>query len=933
MAKVIAGVYEIQEKIGSGGGGVVYLGRHLRLDKAVVLKADKRSLTTKPETLRREVDMLKSLSHTYIPQVYDFVQEDGIVYTVMDYIEGESLDKILKRGLLPPQPQLIQWACQVLEALVYLHGQPPYGILHADIKPSNIILRRNGDICLIDYNIALALGEDGAVKAGYSAGYASPEHYGSESVFEANSLTGSRAGRNPVMLDVRSDIYSLGATLYHLVSGVRPAQDSDAIKPLTSEQCSPAVAKIIQKAMSKDPAKRYQSAAEMLEAFRELYTCDKRVLRRTRRMRISAVLSALVFLTGGFSTYVGLRQQEQRQEALTLAGYSADELAKGNVSGAVSYAMQAIPQTESIFHAPVTPQARKALTDALQVYDLSDKFRPLDVVELPAAPYEIRISPDGSRFAVLYQSEAAIYDTESRTCLVKLPVIDSAQADIFFTDSAHIVYAGNDGVTCYDLERQKVVWTGGEAVKLALSGDKKTVAAVGRDGEKAVVYHMKDGTVRTERSFDGKRMGAAYNDIFANPHNRVLSLNEDGTMLAVSFEDGALMVYDLDDPENDLIMYDASDYTGFEGAFCKKYFAFTAEKSDQSLFGLIDTDEGVYVGELESRTPMHVRTDDNGIWLSQADLLVCFDMETLEDQEMAFTDQRMIRTFASDGNHAVVVTEDPGFAFFDSGANQMSYEDTEKLYDFVELSQGYAIFANRDQPSVRVMKLEDHAETTVLSYDARYRHDEARISHDGSRAMLFDYEGFRIYDRNGKKAAEGMFPDAEKIYDQQFRKTDSDSWLEVIWYDGTVRSYSAFDGAMMKEEKRDPPSKDLYEEFLTADYRFTSELHEPPRVYDLETGALVKELEKDSYLTYVTETEEYIMTEYVTADGERYGLLLDKELETLARLPDLCDLEDGNAVFDYQSGDLRQCRLYSLPELITLGEQYSNKKLPKGETR
>ena len=109
---------------------------------------------------------------SYIPQVYDFVQEDGVVYTVMDYIEGESMDRILKRGAVPGQPQVIQWTVQLLEALCYLHSQPPHGILHGDIKPANIMLRPDGDICLIDYNIALALGEDGAVRAGFSRGYA-----------------------------------------------------------------------------------------------------------------------------------------------------------------------------------------------------------------------------------------------------------------------------------------------------------------------------------------------------------------------------------------------------------------------------------------------------------------------------------------------------------------------------------------------------------------------------------------------------------------------------------------------------------------------------------------------------------------------------------------------------------------------------------------
>lgn len=180
MAQIIAGLYEIQNQIGAGGGGIVYLGRHIRLDKQVVLKADKRKLSADTETLRREVDMLKNLTHTYIPRVYDFVQEGDTVYTVMDYIEGESLDKFLGRGQKITQPQIIKWACQLLAALKYLHSRPPHGILHGDIKPANIMLRPTGDICLIDYNIALALGEDGAVKVGFSKGYASPEHYGAD---------------------------------------------------------------------------------------------------------------------------------------------------------------------------------------------------------------------------------------------------------------------------------------------------------------------------------------------------------------------------------------------------------------------------------------------------------------------------------------------------------------------------------------------------------------------------------------------------------------------------------------------------------------------------------------------------------------------------------------------------------------------------------
>ena len=158
-SRIIAGIYELGQEIGAGGGGIVYLGRHVRLDKQVVLKADKRKLSVGEEKLRNEVDLLKGLSHTYIPQVYDFVQVEDTVYTVMDYVEGESLDKLLKRGQTIPQRIVVKWACQLLEALSYLHSQKPHGILHGDIKPANIMMRPDGDICLFVLILRWRLGK------------------------------------------------------------------------------------------------------------------------------------------------------------------------------------------------------------------------------------------------------------------------------------------------------------------------------------------------------------------------------------------------------------------------------------------------------------------------------------------------------------------------------------------------------------------------------------------------------------------------------------------------------------------------------------------------------------------------------------------------------------------------------------------------------
>ena len=116
----------------------------------------------------------------------------------------------------------------------------------------------------------------------------------------------------------------------------------------------------------------------------------------------------------------------------------------------------------------------------------------------------------------------------------------------------------------------------------------------------------------------------------------------------------------------------------------------------------------------------------------------------------------------------------------------------------------------------------------------------------------------------------------------------------------------------------------MYEEFFTDKLRITSPLHGTPAAYDRETGDLVRELEEDAYLTYVTQVGEYIITQYVSTqnEGDRYGLLLNEDCETLARLPGLCDiLEDGTLVFDDDRGNLRQSRIYSTQELTALGER------------
>lgn len=935
MGVLIAGTYEILHQIGSGGGGVVYLGRHLRLGKLVVLKADRRTLSTRPEVLRREVDALKNLSHTYIPQVYDFVVEDGVVYTVMDYIEGESLDKPLKRGERFSQPEVVRWACQLLEALAYLHSRPPHGILHADIKPANIMLTPQGDIRLIDFNIALALGEEGAVRVGFSRGYASPEHYGMDltsgedtSLMERDDTAktelmtapgsgGYTSPRRAVLLDVRSDIYSAGATLYHLFTGRRPAADAREAAADVPKEVSPAVAAILQKAMDPDPDRRYQTADEMLAAFTRLHENDPRA-RRLRRLRVlSASVVSACFLLGGALTMTGLRLMEREQSAAALAETAASALRMGDMPAALRNALDAMGGSGPLAAAP-TARAQYVLTDALGIYDLTDGFRAQGVLTLESEPLKLALSPEGSRIAVLTEGCFSVFDTEHGTLITTLEAEPSALSDVVFLGEDTLLYAGAGALRCRGLTAGRDLWSGKPATAIALSADGTTAAAVYKDESLAAVYDTATGEAREAVTFHGKRQRVAENDRFADPGDTLFALSGEGRYLAVSFSDGGLRIFDLYDSANDRIIYDTSDFVRFEGGFSGPYFAFSAEGGGESVFAVINAATGEKIGGFADTTPFHASADEGGICVSSGNLMVGIDPLSGEQRELAYATSGDITGFVRSGGVTLAATDDNAVSFFNGGVRVAAYADGGRG-DLLALSSQMAAAASRDTPLIRLFAPKTHP--AYFTYDPDYLHDEARVSGDGRTVMLFRYDAFRLYGMDGTVLADVAIPDAEKVYDQQFRREAEGSFLDVIDYSGLVRRYSAEDGSLVSQTQGPPPDKSLYEEFYTDTLRITSPLHGTPAAYDRETGALVRELEPDAFLTYVTQVGEYIVTEYVSAQGERYGVLLNADCEPLARLPNLCDITaDGTLVFDDMMGTLRQSRVYSLQELIALAE-------------
>ena len=965
--EIIASTYEIIGKIGAGGGGNVFLANHLRLGKKVVLKADKRKITTRPELLRREVDILKELNHPYIPGVYDFFVEDETVYTAMDYIEGESLDKPLKRGERFSQPQVVKWAIQLLEALSYLHspthGDPPRGFVHSDIKPANLMRTRDGDICLIDFNIALALGEENVI--GCSAGYASPEHYGldfsssGETVREedevlipetevesgeetevsvertlaepisapgSSGMSGGSSGsfsssKKVIVPDVRSDIYSTGATLYHLLSGRRPSRNARQVKPLSKEEFSPLIVDIITKAMNPNPDLRYQTADAMLYDFTHLHQRDPR-LKRLKRVR--AGVSALFLcgiLAGTASTFTGLKRMQTEENWLKLAEYSANALETGDLDLAVSYAMQALPEKRSFLDPPYTAEAQRALAEALGVYDLADGFKTYQTVELPSAPLYMAISPDGTTGSCIYSGHLAIFDTASGDIRADLPADASALSEVQYLDKETVIYAGEGGITAYDIAGEQQLWQGEAATAIRISGDGKTAAGVYRDGSQALVYDTESGNLLHTVDFGEKRQSAAVNDSFANPGDNLLALNADGSLLAASFADGSLQVYDLENPDGDLVIFDeTSGYTHFEGGFYQQYLAFSASGPSGSVFAVIDTEQMVQTGGFESQSPFSVQTDETGIYVQTENLLVQIHPVTGEQTPLVTMTDPILR-YARSSRHTLAAAEGK-LLFFDSHAQQIEEYETDDAVDFAQLAGDMALTGSRDAPVIRILQYESHPDTEVFAYDPDTVHDEARVSADGNTVMLFSYDRFYVYrTSDGSLIQEAEIPDAQQVYDQQFIRKDNTSWLEVIYNDGLVRCYSAADGSLEREEQRSRPDPELYEEFYTDRLRFASTLHGAPVVYDIQTGKELRQLEEDAYLTYVTQAGEYIVVQYVTADGYCYGQLLDSRCQVLADLPYLCDVIGDRLIFDYPTGNLRETRIYSRASLMDLAQK------------
>ena len=235
---IIEGKYEVLKLIGKGGMSKVYLAMDKNLNKQWAIKEIERKAYDKNNEVvvasaMAEANMMKKLDYPSLPRIVDIIEKENVIYVVMDYIEGETLSSVLSKEGAQPQEVVIEWAKELCRVLDYLHTQNP-PIIYRDMKPANIMLQPNGNIKLIDFGIAREYKEQNladTVSLG-TKGYAAPEQFGGKG-----------------QTDARTDVYCLGVTLYHLLTGQNPCEPPYEIYPIRywNPQLSSGLEAIIQK--------------------------------------------------------------------------------------------------------------------------------------------------------------------------------------------------------------------------------------------------------------------------------------------------------------------------------------------------------------------------------------------------------------------------------------------------------------------------------------------------------------------------------------------------------------------------------------------------------------------------------------------------------------------------------------------------------------
>ena len=339
IGSVIDSKYRVIDQIGEGGMSVVWLVTDSRLNKQWAIKEIKKNARTEThkvivDSLRAEANLMKGLDHPALPRIVDIIEDGDSLYVVMDFIQGDDLLSIMKNHRrVITEADVVDWGIQLCDALTYLHSK---GIVYRDMKPGNIMLLSDGTVKIIDFGIAREYSpdkEDDTMPLG-TRGYASPEAF-----------------KRGVQTTPVSDIYSLGVTLFHLVTGHGPMEyvDQPTLPPI--RMINPALSEgleyVIIKATQWAPAERYQSCNEMrydLENLGNLTKEHRRKLERTMFLfKASAIAGAVCLVLGiGFMVGSNMVRGSSYDDIMLRASTASTEEQGENASAAEQLYTQAI---------------------------------------------------------------------------------------------------------------------------------------------------------------------------------------------------------------------------------------------------------------------------------------------------------------------------------------------------------------------------------------------------------------------------------------------------------------------------------------------------------------------------------------------------------------------------------------------------------------
>lgn len=295
---IFDGRYNITKVLGKGGMGKVYLSQNIRLGTLWAIKEIRKENKNKVDFLA-EPNILKKLDHPAVVKIFDFDEDEDNIYIVEEFVEGISIEDELKNVKSIEEKIIVQWAKEICGALIYLHNLKPNPIIYRDMKPSNIMITKNNKVKIIDFGIAREYKSHADSDTTYigTRGYAAPEQYGTSQT------------------DGRTDIYSLGVTLYHMATGLGPNDPPYDIMPIRKlkENLSEGLEYIIEKCTRPNPKERYQSAELLLSDLNNIQKFNSAYKKR-RLISIMKTLTAVIFLTGFSSlVYAGVLQVNQEK--------------------------------------------------------------------------------------------------------------------------------------------------------------------------------------------------------------------------------------------------------------------------------------------------------------------------------------------------------------------------------------------------------------------------------------------------------------------------------------------------------------------------------------------------------------------------------------------------------------------------------------------